>query len=517
VCNNTAYFKIGYCLTPFAVYFVNYFDKEAASNMEKEKITNAEISKILGVDNLDLTILFSRVASGLLKHKVMDKTQIIAELEALVAEPEPYALKRGGKFKNLAEKVLELRNNGLLLKPQRPLNELKKEVADFPVYGIEHIEAGALNQMRTAVKLPISLAGALMPDAHQGYGLPIGGVLATTAHTIIPYAVGVDIACRMCLSIFELPAATIDDKTDNLKSLLLKNTHFGMGSESKKHFDDSLFDQTRWRETQQIRSLRDKAYRQLGTSGTGNHFVEWGELAVKEGALPDVPAGNYLALLSHSGSRGFGAGIADYYSKLAMKKTPLPPEAKHLAWLNLDTQEGQEYWIAMNLAGDYASANHHEIHQKIARDLALQPLLRIENHHNFAWQEQLADGTPVVVHRKGATPAGEGVLGIIPGSMSTPGFVVRGKGDARSINSASHGAGRVMSRSAAFKTIKRDLVTAELHDKKITLLGSDLDEAPMVYKNIHAVMEAQYNLVEVLATFQPRIVRMADAKERPED
>ncbi|WP_345954060.1 RtcB family protein [Mucilaginibacter sp. PAMB04168] len=484
--------------------------------MEKEKITNSEISD-LGVEDLDTIILFSRVANGLLKHKVMNKQQILAELEALIAEPEPYALKRGGKFKNLAEKVLELRQQGQLIKPQRPINELKKEIADFPVYGIEHIEAGALNQMRTAIQLPIAVAGALMPDAHQGYGLPIGGVLATTANTIIPYAVGVDIACRMCLSIFELPAHTVDDKTDDLKSILLKNTHFGMGSESKWHDDDSLFEKPDWKATKQIRTLRDKAYKQLGTSGTGNHFVEWGELTVQGGALEGVPAGNYLALLSHSGSRGFGAGIAGYYSDLAMKKTKLPPEAKHLAWLDLDSNEGQEYWIAMNLAGDYASANHHEIHNKIAKAMQLQPLLRIENHHNFAWQERLADGTPVMVHRKGATPAGNGVLGIIPGSMSTPGFVVRGKGNAQSINSASHGAGRLMSRNAAFKTIKRDLVTAELLEKKITLVGADLDEAPMVYKNIHAVMEAQHNLVDVLAKFQPRIVRMADAKERPED
>ncbi|QJD94886.1 RtcB family protein [Mucilaginibacter robiniae] len=481
-----------------------------------EKITNADLST-LGIEDLDVLVSFSRVANGLLKHQVMDKAQILANLEAMLVNPEPYALKQGGKFKNLAEQVIQLQQQGKLTKQPRPEQKLKKELADFPVYGIEHIEAGALAQMRIAMQLPVSRAGALMPDAHQGYGLPIGGVLATTAGTIIPYAVGVDIACRMCLSLFELPADTIDTKVDDLKSLLLKNTHFGIGSETKKHDDTSLFDRPEWQATQLINRLKDKAYRQLGTSGTGNHFVEWGELTVQEGALKEVPAGNYLGLLSHSGSRGFGAGIADYYSKIAMTKTQLPKEAKHLAWLDLNSNEGQEYWLAMNLAGDYASANHHEIHNKIAKAMNLQPLLRIENHHNFAWQEQLADGTPVMVHRKGATPAGKGVLGIIPGSMSTPGFVVRGKGNIKSINSASHGAGRVMSRSAAFKTLKRELITAELHDKKITLLGSDLDEAPQVYKNIHAVMEAQHDLVDVIAKFQPRIVRMAEAKERPED
>jgi tRNA-splicing ligase RtcB len=481
-----------------------------------EKITNAEISN-LGVEDLEIVIAFSRVANGLLKHKVMDKEAILMHLEALLADPEPYLQKAGGKFKNLADQVMELHRQGKLIPQAPPAPQLKKEPATFPVYGAEHIEPGALAQMQTAIQLPISIAGALMPDAHQGYGLPIGGVLATTPDTIIPYAVGVDIACRMCLSIFDLPADTIDTRTDHLKSLLLQHTHFGMGSESKHHYDTSLFDRPDWNAIKQVRLLKDKAYRQLGTSGTGNHFVEWGEFTVHEGALDGVPAGNYLALLSHSGSRGFGAGIAGYYSKLAMDKTKLPKEAQHLAWLNLNSHAGQEYWLAMNLAGDYASANHHEIHHKIAKAMQLQPLLRIENHHNFAWKEQLADGTPVMVHRKGATPAGKGVLGIIPGSMSTPGFVVRGKGEPASINSASHGAGRLMSRSAAFKTIKRDLVQAELLDKKITLLGSDLDEAPMVYKNIHAVMEAQHDLVEVLAKFQPRIVRMADPKERPED
>jgi tRNA-splicing ligase RtcB len=236
------------------------------------------------------------------------------------------------------------------------------------------------------------------------------------------------------------------------------------------------------------------------------------------GALNGIPAGNYLALLSHSGSRGFGGSVADYYSKIAMTKTKLPAEAKHLAWLDLDKDEGQEYWIAMNLAGEYASANHHEIHNKIARALnRTAGDAMIENHHNFAWQEQLADGTEVMVHRKGATPAGEGVLGIIPGSMSTPGFVVRGKGDATSINSASHGAGRLMSRSAAIKTLDRNAIAANLIHKRITLMGSDVDEAPMAYKDIHAVMAAQQDLVEVLASFQPRIVRMADPKEKPED
>ena len=483
---------------------------------QKEKVSNNEL-KALGINDVKILESFSRVANGLLKYGVMDKATILANLEALIDDPIPYAMKKGGKFKNLAESVIELRKEGKFMKQQRTVHALKTEIADFPVYGLEHIEVGALAQMKTAVKLPIAVAGALMPDAHQGYGLPIGGVLATTVNTIIPFAVGVDIACRMCLSIFDMPATVVDTETDKLKGFLTDHTHFGIGCTTNVHYDSSLFDSRTWGETKVIRMLKDKAYAQLGTSGTGNHFVEWGELSLVDGALEGIPAGNYLALLSHSGSRGFGGSVADHYSKIAMSKTKLPAEAKHLAWLDLDKDEGQEYWIAMNLAGEYASANHHEIHNKIAKALNLKPLTRIENHHNFAWKEQLADGTEVMVHRKGATPAGKGVLGIIPGSMSTPGFVVRGKGDVRSINSASHGAGRLMSRSVAFKTIDRAEVAANLVDKRITLMGSDIDEAPMAYKDIHTVMAAQTDLVEVLAKFEPRIVRMADPKEKPED
>ena len=484
--------------------------------MEKEKISNREL-KELGIEEPEMLAKFSRVANGLFEHGVMNKPEILANLEALIDDPMPYALKKGGKFKNLAENIINLRKEGKFPKQERSNFKLKEEIAEFPVWGIEHIEVGALAQMRTAVKLPIAVAGALMPDAHQGYGLPIGGVLATTANTIIPFAVGVDIACRMCLSIFDLPAETVDNDTQRLKNMLVDHTYFGMGCTTKSYYDSSLFDSNTWNETKVIRSLKDKAYAQLGTSGTGNHFVEWGELTITDGAVAGIPAGRYLALLSHSGSRGFGGAVADHYSKVAMTKTKLPAEAKHLAWLDLDKEDGQEYWIAMNLAGEYASANHHEIHNKIARALGMNPLTRIENHHNFAWKEKLADGTDVMVHRKGATPAGEGVLGIIPGSMSTPGFLVRGKGDLASINSASHGAGRLMSRSAAFKTLDKAAIAANLVDKRITLMGSDMDEAPMAYKDIHAVMAAQKDLVEVLATFEPRIVRMANPKEKPED
>src|SRR5690606_26904803 len=152
---------------------------------------------------------------------------------------------------------------------------------------------------------------------------------------------------------------------------------------------------------------------------------------------------------------------------------------------------------------DYASACHHQIHERIASALGETPLGMIENHHNFAWKEKDSTGADIIVHRKGATPAAEGVLGIIPGSMATPGFVVRGKGDPQSINSASHGAGRTMSRTKAKQTILPGHVKKVLKEAGVDLIGSGLDEAPMAYKDIHQVMRYQEDLVDVLGSFMP--------------
>jgi tRNA-splicing ligase RtcB len=205
-----------------------------------------------------------------------------------------------------------------------------------------------------------------------------------------------------------------------------------------------------------------------------------------------------------------GANIANHYTKLAKEKRRLPGDAVNLAWLSLDEQEGIEYWMAMNLAGDYASACHHIIHQKIAKQLGTKPLTMVENHHNFAWKEKW-EGKDVIVHRKGATPAGKGVLGIIPGSMTAPGFIVKGKGEIASLNSASHGAGRKMSRTAALKTVTHKELNDALAKQGVKLLGGGLDESPFAYKDIHEVMKAQTALVETVGVFHPKIVKMDGA------
>lgn len=391
--------------------------------------------------------------------------------------------------------------------------ELRQNVKPFPIFGEEQIEEGAKHQMFTAMRLPIAVEGALMPDAHQGYGLPIGGVLAVD-NAVIPYGVGVDIGCRMCLTMYDLSPSHLRTRPEDFEKMLLEHARFGLGT-----FDDPMEDPVLEREEfkyiKVVRQLKHKAYKQIGSSGGGNHFVEFGTVRLSD-ADNDfrLPVGDYLAVLSHSGSRGLGANIARHYTKVAMDKCRLPKEARHLAWLTLDTQEGHEYWLAMNLAGDYASACHNHIHRRIAKALGEEPIAKVENHHNFAWKEQLADGREVVVHRKGATPAEKGVLGIIPGSMTAPGFIVRGRGAYEAVNSASHGAGRVMSRSKAKSSISRKDFKAYLDQQGISLIGGGIDEAPMAYKDIHEVMRAQQDLVDVVGIFQPRIVRMEGAKSR---
>ena len=384
-----------------------------------------------------------------------------------------------------------------------PLND---EALTYKAYGLEGIESGAVFQMDIASRLPIAKKAALMPDAHHGYGLPIGGVLATEK-AVIPYGVGMDIGCRMCLSFYDIAPEYLEKNRSKLADILVDNTAFGIGEQQKKA-DDPILERDEFKEIKVIKDLKGKAWKQLGSSGSGNHFVEFGIVTIEEGVSDFGVAGQYLAVLSHSGSRGLGANIARHYTKLAMEKCPLPKDAKHLAWLDLDSEEGQEYWLAMNLAGDYASACHHNIHERISKALGENPITTVENHHNFAWKETLEDGTEVIVHRKGATPAGKGVLGVIPGSMIHPGFIVKGKGSVTAINSASHGAGRLMSRKRAKNSITRYELNKILKSHQVDLIGGGLDEAPIAYKNINEVMAFQKDLVEVLGTFLPKIVRM---------
>ena len=443
-----------------------------------------------------------------------DKTRLKEEVSAIIANPSAFA-----------DDPLRREFARALLNAAPPP---RAEPVKYRQWG-DGLEQEAVMQMEKACLLPVSVAGALMPDAHVGYGLPIGGVLATE-NAVIPYAVGVDIACRMKMTVLDIRVNDLDRRQPRLTRAIETETRFGVGATFQQRREHDVMDAD-WSISPITKDNKDRAWAQLGTSGSGNHFVEFGTFIAHEPIIPagaspagtvtSLPPGTYVALLSHSGSRGTGAAVCDHYSKLAFAQfKDLPKELKRLAWLSLDSHEGQEYWAAMGLMGRYAAANHACIHKHITRHLGAGVLLDLENHHNFAWKERYVIGgveREVIVHRKGATPAGEGVLGIIPGSMASPGFVVRGRGNAESLNSASHGAGRVMSRKAANEKFNWKDVNRFLRERGVTLLSAGLDEVPMAYKNIREVMAAQQDLVKVLGQFDPKLVKMAPSGERPED
>lgn len=375
------------------------------------------------------------------------------------------------------------------------------------IFGREEIDGPTHDQMENAMNLPVSVQGALIPDAHLGYGLPIGGVLATR-NTVIPFGVGMDIGCRMHLSVFDIDPVFIDKEQNAIKKILKDNTRFGKASFEKKK-DHPVLGHSDFHEIKFLKSLHQKVHEQLGTSGSGNHFVDVGIFILeKKHSKLNIKPGAYLAVLSHSGSRNFGAEIARHYTRVAKSKTNLPKNQRQLAWLDLSNDDGKEYWRAMELAGLFSAANHEIIHNSISDALKTSPIVQIENHHNFAWKEKLPSGETVIMHRKGATPAHKGILGIIPGSMIHPAYIVEGKGCHEALNSASHGAGRCMSRNQAKQNFTKKELQQTLDKAGVHLIGGSTDETPLAYKNIETIMQYQDKMVNVLANFIPKIVIM---------
>lgn len=457
-----------------------------------------DLTKV-GYTNDQLRSLVIGIATKHFKHH--SKEELLTLLINIQQSPEQYLGKDiTGK---IAEKII-----GKQTEPQFTSFDLRLEPLHYKTYGGKNIEASAQRQMELAMQLPVSLQGALMPDAHMGFGLPIGGVLATN-NVVIPYAVGMDIGCRMALSIIDESDSYLKRYEYQIKQSLKNNTHFGMEGGLDTRQEHEVLDSPVFRELSFLRPLHGKAVRQMGTSGNGNHFVEFGQIELYEGNALGLPAKKYTALLSHSGSRGLGAAIAKHYTQIAMNTCKLPRHAQQLAWLDMNSEAGQEYWLAMTLAGNYAKACHERIHANLLKDLNLTSIALVDNHHNYAWKDTLGNGLNVIVHRKGATPAHHGELGIIPGSMTTPAYLVMGKGNDMSLQSASHGAGRAMSRQKAKDNMTVSGMKKLLSNAGVTLIGGNVDENPLAYKDIETVMKAQHELVDVQGKFMPGIVRMS--------
>lgn len=464
--------------------------------MKKIKLRGSELKRLGYTDSRAISLANQLVSKHFDRES---KMEALEKLEKIALNPAGFL--KDAIWGDLAQLLVE-----------KPVKARKKNIInptklEFEIFGAENIDPEAIAQMEMAMKLPISVKGALMPDAHVGYGLPIGGVLATY-NAVIPYGVGMDIGCRMCLSVFPASPEKIDTDREYIKEVLLSETRFGL-QEFTDENDHEILERQEFHEIKFLKSLHNSFAAQLGTSGHGNHFVDVGYVTIPVfSELIGLQPGAYFAILSHSGSRNFGAQVCQHYTAIAKDKLQLTGEAAKLAWLEMDSQEGQEYWAAMQLAGDYSHANHRIIHRRLAKALGETPLTIIENHHNFAWKETLDTGEELIIHRKGATPARIGDVGIIPGTMASPAFIVAGKGNDAALQSAAHGAGRLMSRNQARKSLSDKKMKEYLHKKGVELIGGDLDEAPAAYKDIHEVMESQKDLVDVLGKFHPKIVRM---------
>jgi len=360
----------------------------------------------------------------------------------------------------------------------------------------EAIEGGALQQARNLAGLPFAFSHiALMPDVHEGYGMPIGGVLATTGGFIIPNAVGVDIGC----GVVALQTGATAVTAEQVRQVLARAREL-IPVGFKHHRQPQPWDGFDVAPSIPI-ILRElaSARRQLGTLGGGNHFC-----SVEKGS------DGHIWLMVHSGSRNIGLKVASDYNKLAKeinKKRKLVPREFDLAPLNLAEETGKEYFAAMQFCLDFARANREllakRFHDAFAAAVpAAAVLSRVEIHHNYAARER-HDHADVVVHRKGAISARAGERGIIPGSMGTPSYIVEGLGNRESFNSASHGAGRAMSRREANRVITEDMADAAMRGIVCTPWNGDYAEAPMAYKDIEKVMDCQRDLVKPLVKLMP--------------
>lgn len=401
-----------------------------------------------------------------------------------------------------------------VLKLRYSSNSIKMRDNRVPVefFGEMGVDFGADvdHQISEAAKLPVAVRAAVMPDAHLGYALPIGGVIALE-NAISPHFVGFDIACRMSCSVLAISPDEFMGYRSKLFEDLKAVTSFGVGSDFDiiNYREDPVMADPMWYENKTVAKYYPLAVKQLGSSGGGNHFADImiGTVTAPSEKLPLAVGTRFVCLVTHSGSRGVGHKLATHYSKVAVDwvKHNARGIPKGYEWLPMDCDAGREYWDVMQLMGRYARANHHAIHREFCNRTGISVISFHENHHNFAWEEN-----GLYVHRKGATPAALGDFGIIPGSMGTASYLVEGLGNPDSLNSASHGAGRVSSRTVAKKEFNEEEYSSHVESHDILVSGVEKDESYQAYKNIDRVIDVQERsgLLRVVARMLPKVVIM---------
>ncbi|MBN2635946.1 MAG: RtcB family protein [Prolixibacteraceae bacterium] len=371
---------------------------------------------------------------------------------------------------------------------------------------VRDIEENALAQARNLANLPFIFKHvALMPDCHSGYGMPIGGVIATKG-VVIPNAVGVDIGCGMCA----VKTSLNEINTDVLKTIMSgirELVPLGFDHHKQVQEESLMPSLENVPEHGIVHRQYTAAKKQIGMLGGGNHFIE-----IQKGS------DGHVWIMIHSGSRNIGLKVAEHYNKMAIHLNERwhssVDKKQDLAFLPIETQEAKDYFAEMQYCVDFAFANRLLMMERIKSAFlsvigeTFSALEFINIAHNYArWESHF--GTNVIVHRKGATSAREGEVGIIPGSQGTKSYIIQGKGNTESFQSCSHGAGRTMGRKQAQRELVLEEEIEKLNSKGIVHSirnTRDLDEAPGAYKNIDTVMANQVDLVDILVELSPLAV-----------
>lgn len=375
---------------------------------------------------------------------------------------------------------------------------------------LEEVEEGALAQILNLANFPFAFHHiVILPDCHQGYGMPIGGVLATEK-VIVPNAVGVDIGCGMSAirtNLEEIEQGKLKNIINEIRRQIplgFKHHKIAQNNSKMPELKGSEF---KIEQLPVISREYSNALYQLGTLGGGNHFIE-----IQKGS------DGYIWIMVHSGSRNLGKQVADYYNKKAKQlnqKLKIKGTAeKQLAFLPMDSTEGQKYFHEMQFCMDFAFANRKLMmetassifNEEFKGKIGFNPIINIA--HNYASYEEHF-GKHVFIHRKGATQAKKGQTGIIPGSQGTDSFIVKGKGNPDSFESCSHGAGRQLGRKQAQRVLNLEEEVQYLESRSILHSirnKKDLDEAPGAYKDIQKVLDQQKDLVEILVKLTPLAV-----------